>query len=297
MDLDELRVFIAIMDRGSFAAAAKSLRFPLATLRRRMDELEARMGVKLLERDRQGATPTSAGLVLAEKARGLLHDVQSLAQSVREAGAEPSGEVVLAAPQGMPPDFVSSFFALVMQLYPKIAWRVRCADDPAVALSGDAHAAVCIGERPPDGPWMCRKLLSLREGLVASAAYLERHGTPVSVGDLASHRLLLWERPGRRGDALPLADGSKLPVAPALRMNDIFLLRQCAARGCGIAFLPDAPFPEPQAGAEKLRTVLQDQVGGESALWLLARPASLESPRMRLALDQLLQLLEALRPA
>ena len=60
MDLDELRVFIAIVDRGSFAAAAKALRFPLATLRRRFDELEARMGVKLLERDHNGASPTSA---------------------------------------------------------------------------------------------------------------------------------------------------------------------------------------------------------------------------------------------
>ena len=85
-----------------------------------------------------------------------------------------------------------------------------------------------------------------------------------------------------------------LPVAPVLRMTDIFLLRQCAARGCGIAFLPDAALPDQSPDDAKLAPVLADQVRGETAAWLLARPATLSSPRMRSAVEQLLQLLEAL---
>jgi DNA-binding transcriptional LysR family regulator len=295
VDLDELRVFVAIIDRGSFAAAAKALRFPLATLRRRFEELEARMGVKLLERTSTGAVPTGAGAVLAERARGLLHDVQSLAESVRQAGAEPHGEMAVAIPQGMPPELVGMFFQLALQHYPKVTWRVRCVDDPALALSGEVHAALCFGAAPPDGPWMARKLLTVREWLVASPAYLEQHGTPSRVDELAEHRLLLWERPDARGDTLPLADGTQLRVAPSLRMTDIFLLRQCAVRGVGIAFLPDALVPEPSSDEGGLVPVLQDEVQGKTAVWMLARPASLESPKMRSAFEQVAELVSALQ--
>ncbi|WP_437527523.1 LysR family transcriptional regulator [Sorangium sp. So ce726] len=296
MDLDELRVFVAIVDRGSFAAAAKALRFPLATLRRRFDELEARMGVKLLDRSHQGAVPTGAGAVLVDKARGLLHDVQSLAESVRQAGAEPSGELRIAIPQGMLPEIASAFFHLALNHTPKVTWRIHSVDDPALAFSGEVHAAICFGAKPPDGPWVARKLLTLRERLVASPAYLEQHGTPSQVDDLAAHRLLLWERPGDPGDTLPLADGTRLPIAPSLRMTDPFLLQQCAARGCGIAFLPEVAVPVASLEGG-LVPVLEDQVQSKIYAWALARPSSFESPKIRSAFEEVVKLLEALRQA
>lgn len=292
MDLDELRVFVSVVERGSLAAASKSLRFPIATLRRRINELEARLGVKLLERNRQGAVPTGAGVVLVEKARSLLSEVQSLSELVRGAGAEPSGHVGLAIPHGMPAALVASFLHVLVAVFPRVSWQIRCVEDPVAALSHGSHVAFCVADRPPDGPWSAKALLHLDERLLATSAYLERHGTPADVEALRGHRLLVWEGSDRRGDELPIADGSRLPIVPAVRMNDIFLLRQAALRGLGIVFAPDGPLPlEFLLGEEDLVRVLDGKVKGRTTVWLVAPAASFHLPRTGLVLEKLIRVL------
>lgn len=295
MNLDELKVLVAVVEHGSLAAAAKTLRFPIATLRRRLDELEVRMGVKLLERSRHGVVPTSAGALLVDRSRGLLREFQGLAELVRHAGDEPSGEIAIAAP-GLPPGLISSFLVLMKDLYPALSWRFLFVEDPVRAFTSEMHGAVCLRKEAPEGPWEARAMLTIPERLMASPAYLERHGTPGSVEELGKHRLLLWEGPERRGNVLPLLDGSRVSVTPSVRMNDIFILRQCAARGDGIAFVPDAQLPPgPLFGDEGLVPVLEDQVGGRITAWMLAAPAVFALPRMQLAFAQIASLTAALQ--
>ena len=83
MDLEELRAFLAVADTGSFLTAAKSLRLSRATLRRRIDQLEARAGVLLVDRTRAGATLTEAGSVLATRGRQMVQEASAL--SIRSA--------------------------------------------------------------------------------------------------------------------------------------------------------------------------------------------------------------------
>lgn len=296
MDLDELRVFVSVVDRGSLAAASKSLRFPIATLRRRLNELEARLGVKLLERNQKGAVLTGAGTVLVEKARSLLNEVQSLSDLVRTAGTEPAGEVRLAIPPGLPAGLVAICLELVMRLYPKVSWKVVSVDDPSSALSGDAHVAICMAPRPPDGPWLAKKILPLEERLLATADYLKEHGTPKTIDDLRSHRLLVWQAAGRQTNELPLKDGSKIAVSPAVVMNDIFLLRRAALRGLGIVYAPDGPLPlELLIGEEGLVRVLEGEGELKTALWVLTHPATYQLPYGGALIEQLTRLLSALR--
>lgn len=293
MDLDELRVFVSVVDRGSLAAASKSLRFPIATLRRRLNELEARLGVKLLERNRNGAIPTGAGVVLAERARSVLSDVQSLAELVRGAGATETGEVRMAIPLGMPPSLLATLLGLTMDLYPNVSWRMQSREDPASALPDDVHAAVCLTDRPREGPWAAKKLFVGRERLLASPAYLKRHGTPTRLAELKDHRVLVWDVPGR-ADELPLTNGEALPLRAAVRMNDVFLLRQAAVRGLGIALVPDAEIPgEFLLGDDALVRVLDEDVGRKLGMWLLASPKTFELPAIRIILEQTARLIAA----
>ena len=103
MDLEELRAFLAVAETGSFLTAAKSLRLSRATLRRRIDQLEARAGVLLVDRTRMGAALTEAGSVLAARGRLMVQEASALLESVREAGAEPSGTLRVQLPVGLPP--------------------------------------------------------------------------------------------------------------------------------------------------------------------------------------------------
>jgi len=292
MDLDELRVFVSIVERGSLAAASKSLRFPIATLRRRLDELESRMGVKLLLRSRNGATPTGAGVLLAEKARDVLRDVQALSELVRDGATQTTGDIALAVPLGLPPSVLMSLYAALSGFYPDVKWRLRCVDDPAGALTGDFQAAICFAQHAPVGPWTAKRLLRIDQCLLASRKYLKEHGTPSTPEELTTHRLIVWEQPGRSSLELPLSDGSKLAIAPCLRLNDVFLVRQAAARGMGIAFAPDVPLPvELLLGDEHLVRVLEDRVGLRGGAWLLASHEIWQVTQVRTALEQLVRLM------
>jgi DNA-binding transcriptional LysR family regulator len=295
MDLDELRVFVSIVERGSLAAASKSLRFPMATLRRRLDELEARLGVKLLERSRNGAVPTNAGVVLAQKASSLLRDMQALSDVVRESAAEATAEIGLALPPGLPPAVLASIYSVLSELFPSVRWRLRSVEDPTTILSGEFHAAICFAERAPDGPWVAKRLIPMDQCLLASREYLRRHGTPTTPEDLQAHRLIVWEHADLTGHGLPMLDGSKLLIAPCLRMNDVFLVRQLAARNLGIAFAPDVPLPvELLLGDEHLVRVLEDRIKVRTGVWLLASAEVWQVSRVRVALEHVVRLMASI---
>jgi DNA-binding transcriptional LysR family regulator len=169
-------------------------------------------------------------------------------------------------------------------------------EDPVRAFGSGTHAALCLSERAPEGPWVVHSLLTATEQLLASQAYLDRYGTPTHTDQLQDHRLLLWDNPERRGDVLPLANGTKLPVTPSLRMNDIHLLRHCAAHGGGIAFVPDAPLRAYGPSVdEDLVPVLADRVGGRITFWLISSPVLFELPRMKLFFDQLAKLMAMMK--
>lgn len=132
----------------------------------------------------------------------------------------------------------------------------------------------------------------LDERPLPTSDYLDAHGTPKSADELRDHRILVWDGPGRSGNELPLADGSKLPISPALRRNDIVLLRQAALHGIRIAFVPDGPVPLEFLGGDKaLVRVLETEVVSKTTIWLLAPHATLQAPNSDLILEHLTRLL------
>lgn len=286
MDLDELRAFVAAVETGSIVAAARSLNFARATLRRRLDELEARAGVRLLRRTAQGVTPTEAGAVLAARGRRILEDATALVSSVREVGAEPTGELRFALPVGLPPQIVTPLFSVLRRRYPQLSLRLRFAEDPLEALRGEVDVAAHFGSRHPAGSWVSYELLRVRERLLASRDYLRRKGVPAAPDALVDHDLLTWESPDGDATRLPATDGTTVRVAPRIVSTDIHILRCCAMAGMGIAFLPDAAFPEPHSAADRLVPVLTDSVGRERPLRVVV-PANLtEIPRIRAVLTE-----------
>lgn len=130
MDLEELRAFLAVADSGSFLTAAKSLRLSRATLRRRIDQLEARAGVMLVDRTRTGVLLTEAGTMLAGRGRLMVQEASALIESVREVGAEPAGVLRILLPVGLPPHLLTPLLGFVRARYPRISYRVHFSDDP-----------------------------------------------------------------------------------------------------------------------------------------------------------------------
>ncbi|MBN1204695.1 MAG: LysR family transcriptional regulator [Myxococcaceae bacterium] len=293
MDLEELQAFMNVVKVGSFHAAAETLGMSRTTLRRRVDSLQSRAGVPLLESSREGVILTEAGRMLAEKGKVMVEEASALISSVRELGREPSGVLRVVMPVGMPPQIFTQVYAALRSAYPRLHVHGRFSNDPLGESLVDVDMAVHFGENRPRGPWLSQVVLRVREWLVASEAYLSQRGVPKSIADLADHELLTWEKPGEDPRAWPILKGGTFEVEPALIATDSHVVRKCCTAGLGIALVPDAMLEAPQE--EALVPVLPDVVGREQAVRVSVPEAIADIPKIKVVLTHLRKLLGALK--
>lgn len=297
MDLDELRAFLAVAKTGSFLAAAQELRQPRATLRRRVNALEARAGVTLFERSNSGVSLTQPGALLADNGRELLQQAGALLSSLREVDSEPSGELRVVLPEGAPVTGLTPLLQVMRMRYPKLRATIHFSDDPLRAQD-DFHLAAHFGVRTPKGPWTAFPLARMRMGLLASADYLRRNGTPERVEDLAEHTLMSWLCPSEDPGRWPCANGHYCEVEPAMTSANSSLLRRCAHAGMGIAMVPDVGMPDVgNEDSEALVPVLPEQVGRAHDLRLVIHEALASSPRLSAIVRETQRFVDMMRAA
>jgi DNA-binding transcriptional LysR family regulator len=290
VDTDELRAFVAVVETGSVLAAARSLRFARATLRRRIDELEARAGVPLLIRHEQGMVPTAAGALLAEKARVILRDVGSLIAEVRENSAADAPVHLRLVCPFMPTSVSAMAISAVKTRFPDLSLELRFHDDP-LSMLNDVDVAIYFGPDEPTGVWRSVEVARARVQLMASAEYLAEHGTPTSIDDLKRHSLALWQEPNAGEQSLPLLDGTAVGVSPFFTASDPFLLHRLAAQGTCIALVPYSEIFEGLDGIGPRQAVMADVVGRDLSA-RIAMPAALAAlPRIKVIYDEFLRAL------
>lgn len=286
MDLEELRAFVTLTEQGSLLEASNALGLARTTLRRRLEALQARIGVSLYTSTATGVEVTEAGHALVEHARRLLREVAAITSAVQEVARGPSGELRVVVPAGMPPHSAIPLYAGLRARFPGLSLRARVAENP-LAASEDADLVVHFGARPAHGAWITKRLLTLRVWLVASRTYLATHGEPTSLDELAKHPIMVWNGLGD-GNALPLLAGGQVSVRPAFESRDIHMLRQFAIAGLGLALVPDGMLPDPGFDKPPLTGVLTDLIGAEVALWTAIPEALRNAPRVRAMLASLI---------
>lgn len=296
MDLDEVRAFVAVIDSGSFKAAASAVSQPRGTLRRRVDSLETRAGMPLLERGRSGVALTEAGAVLLLHGRQMIRDAGALFGALRSLHGGAT-KVRIGLPLGLPPEGLHKLFAFLERSAPKLRVDLRFSEDPAKELLGAVDFALCFSHQLPHGHLVSKPLVEMREGLRASEAYIKRHGAPQSLAQLREHRLLGWLDPRAETTRWPLLSGGSVEVEPAVASADFQLLRRLAARGSGIALLPDVNLPDLDPEDRKLVRVLGDVVGRKHHLHLVVTEAQLDNKKFEILSEQLRHFLGMVVPA
>lgn len=281
MDLEEFRAFVGVVETGSFLAAATQLNMARATLRRRVEALEARAGVPLLERSARGVVVTEAGAVLAARGRHVLQEASALVASVREIGREPVGVLRALLPMGLPPHALTPLFAALRSAFPRLSLQLRFSEDPVASALEDVDLLVHFGPTGPAGPWLSHEVWRLREWLVATTEYVGRRGTPKSLEELARHEVLAWAPPGEDPRVLPTLTGESFEVEPSLISADVHCLRQMVLAGLGIGFLPDALLPDPGVPDGVLVPVLPELVGRSRGLHVVVPAAQAGLPKLR----------------
>lgn len=183
---DDLRIFLAMHRRGSQGGAARLLQVAHTTIGRRIAVLEGALGARLFDRTPAGIALTDMGAALLPRAERVESEILAAERDLRGADARLEGSVRITASDGLVHYIVLPGLAELRRTHPGIAIEVR-ADTRDLDLSRrEADVAIRLS-RPKEASLVARKLGTLRFGLYASRAYLERRGIPRSVADLTDH--------------------------------------------------------------------------------------------------------------
>ena len=237
--LDGLAAFASIAEAGSITEAARRMGISKSVLSERLAELERSLGARLLQRTTRKVSVTEDGVAFLERARRILRETADAAAEVAERRGALAGPLRLSAPVSFGSLHLGPALFPFLKANPRIDLSIEL-DDRFVDVAADGFDAVIRHGHVRETRLIVKKLTSSRRLLVAAPAYLTRHGTPASAGDLESHNAILysnresdWRFPGS-------ARGADVVVRPGkcLRINNGIMIRDAALAGLGIALVP-----------------------------------------------------------
>ncbi|MCB9778925.1 MAG: LysR family transcriptional regulator [Alphaproteobacteria bacterium] len=261
MDFDDLQALLWAHEHGSLQSASRASGVSRATLRRRLERLDATIGRPTHVTGPEGITLTRAGHALVTDGHQLLHARQRLLDRVAR-GHGTSGSLRVLVQVGLPPRAIASVLAAGTQLLEGVAVHLEFDADPASRAGEAFDAIVHWGAAPVVRSGFTRTLLRARFHVQGSADYLATHGLPQTPDDLAGHRILHL---AGTDPAWPCLSGPPVAFTPAHSCADLYVLGMLAGQGLGLALLPvDGPMLDPMIDA--LVPVLGDHICIERTL-------------------------------
>lgn len=185
----EMGFFSLLARCGSFSATARELGVTTAAISKRLAQMEARLGVQLLNRTTRRTSLTQEGEMYLLHARRILADIEDMEQQVSSAVAAPKGLLRVNATLGFGRNHVAPLMSLFAQRYPEVQLQLQLSVNPPPLTDDTFDVCIRFGE-PPDARVIARKIAPNRRLLCASPAYLARHGTPKVPHDLTQHHCI-----------------------------------------------------------------------------------------------------------
>lgn len=256
--LESMSAFVAVVDAGGFSAAARSLRIPLATVSRRVSELEAHLRVQLLIRTTRSVALTETGQRYFDTARRLLDE---LGEAERLASGEytaPRGELRVAAPVGLGRIYLAPIITEFLRAYPEVDVALQLGDEVINLADEGIDIALRVGDLP-DSSLKAIPLGEIRRVVCASAVYLKGACPLSSPDDLRRHACITFtalesahEWTFRAGKTV-----KRVPVRSRLSASAADAAADAAAAGLGITRLLCYQ-ALPAIKAKKLKLILRD---------------------------------------
>jgi DNA-binding transcriptional LysR family regulator len=242
----EMQAFAAVVDSGSFVRGADALQLSKSVISRLVADLEARLGVRLLQRTTRRLSLTPEGQVFLERCRHLLADVNDAEAEVTRHAGEVIGELRVSAPVSFGLQQLAPLWPAFMARHPQLMLDVTLADR-FVDLVDEGYDMALRIARLPASSLVCRQLASTRLVLCASPQYLQQHGELNHIDELAgrtvfAYKLLStgdqWHFTGPKGPV-------SVKVTPRMRSNSGDSCVQAALQHQGLVLQPSFLVGEP----------------------------------------------------
>lgn len=232
----EMAFFSILVRSGSFSAAARELNVTTAAVSKRMSQLEARLGARLLHRTTRRIGLTPEGEMYLANARRILAEIDDMEQMISNAVTAPKGLLRVNATLGFGRSHVAPLVSDFVKRYPEVEVQLQLTVNPPMLVEDAYDVCIRFGE-PPDTRVVARRIASNRRLICAAPSYLERRGTPRTPGDLEHHNCI-GIRQGEEGYGIwHLKSGQRtetVKVRGTLSTNDGEIAVNWALEGHGL---------------------------------------------------------------
>ncbi|SAI73954.1 LysR family transcriptional regulator [Bordetella ansorpii] len=292
---DAMQAFARVVEAGSFTKAADTLHMSKTTVTQLVQQLEARLRVKLLNRTTRRVNLTADGAAYYERVVRLLADMDDAETSLSSASAAPRGRLRVDVPSPLARTIIVPALPAFHARYPDIQFDMGVSDR-MVDLLGESVDCVVRGGELTDQSLMARHVGDLRLGVYAAPGYLERAGTPVHPLELedSHHRVVgfLW---ARLGTALPYAmrrggEDLRLHGRYVLAVDDGNAYLEAGLAGLGVLWLPDYMAKAPLARGE-LAPLFEDWEMDPIPMYVAFPPNRHVSAKLRVFIDWIIELM------
>jgi DNA-binding transcriptional LysR family regulator len=231
---EDIRTFVAVIQARGFAQAGKRLGIAKSAISRRVNDLEDRLGVRLLNRTTRQLSPTPAGTELYQRGVRLLTDFQEVEDAVSSGSNEPTGRLRVSAPVSFGSHCLGQIIPEFMSRFPRLQVELELEDRLVDLVANGYDVAVRIS-RLKDSSLIARKIVTIRHVICGSPEYFRRRGRPQLPEDLHDHTTLRYSYVD---DHWEFTKSEPLSPPSKFRCNNGDTLREAAIAGGGLAYLP-----------------------------------------------------------
>ncbi|MGR9079128.1 LysR substrate-binding domain-containing protein [Rhizobium leguminosarum] len=285
-NLNDLHLFVQAVDSGSFTAAARHLGIPKSTVSKRVAELEARLGVRLIQRTSRSFALTELGREFFQHAQASIIEAEMAEGIVRRHLAEPAGSVRLTASVPTAQFTLAEHLPALTARYPKLRLSVHVTDRFVDIVQEGFDIALRSHRGPlPDSALVQRKLASHPFFILASPDYISTHGQPRRPEELAQHATIMtsltedqWRLYFDGGDEVLVA------LHSVMAADEPYVLMEMAVSGLGITSLPTSVCRKALADGRLVR-VLPEWTAGSIETTILMPHRRGQLPAVRAVVD------------
>lgn len=290
-NLNEILVFMAVVDAGSFIAGGQKLGLTRSAAGKAVARLEDRLGVRLLNRTTRTLSLTDEGRAFYERGLQILAAIDAAEASVAGEAGTPRGLLRLTVPDAFGRRVLLPLLSQYLGTWPEVQIEVSFTDRLTDIVEEGFDLAVRIGGVNADKQLVSRVVARYQAMLCAAPSYLAEQGEPPDLDALAGHTCLFFSsRTRRQSWRFRAADGTwlKSPGRSRLRLDSGEAIRDAAVAGLGIALLPDFLIADDLA-AGRLQQVLPSLDAGDVEIMAIYPSKRLLEPRVRRFIDLMVE--------
>lgn len=237
--IEQIVSFVTVVDAGGFSQASRRLALPKSTISHRVQQLEERLGVRLLHRTSRVVRLTDEGDTYYRRCVHVLAELQDAESEIHQAQADPTGTLRLTGPIEFGMQVLSNLLAGFLKAHPLVGLKLELTSRVVDLVEEGYDAAVRIGKLE-DSALISRRILTVPRGVYASPEYLDKYGCPEKPDDLSGHACLRFETTLHGGMWVFSGPNGRHSFQPSgtVQSNNLTILRDAAIAGLGVVLLP-----------------------------------------------------------